>query len=204
MRDLSYTICSNYFFHQSLSKEQRLNGMRWDKPDSKGRIMSGSLTPESSYSITEFITKKDFSVTYQSGASKGYLLIINQLSNASFLQIKTQERFETDYSPREIEMIILPASKNLTVTYAPETLGKRLEIFIEESQAEALFTSSFLAVLKDEDALYFSNKMCDSCYEKLEEISRVLFKEAFAIADKFIAKRIVDMLSQFSGLAKKV
>lgn len=204
MQDLSYTICSNYFFHKSLSKEQRLSGMKWDKPGSKGRIMSGILTPASSYSITEFIAEKDFSVNYQPGVSQdGYLLIINQLSGAGFLQLKTIDRFETDYSPRETEMIVLPASKSLTVTYSAKTSGKRLEIFVEESQLDALFSGDFMKMLKDEDSLYFSNKICDECYEKLEAISRVLFKEAFAIADKIIASRIVNMLAEFNSLAAK-
>ena len=66
MKELSYTISSNYFFHKSLSKEHRLNGMRWDIPQSKGRIMSGVLSDNSSYSLTEFITRKEFSVNYES------------------------------------------------------------------------------------------------------------------------------------------
>jgi hypothetical protein len=205
MQDLSYTICSNYFFHKSLSKEQRLNGMKWDKPASKGRIMSGILSPASSYSITEFIAEKDFSVNYQPGESQqgGYLMIIHQLTNAGFMQLKTADRIETDYSPRETEMIVLPANKHLTVTYASKTAGKRLEIFVEESQLDALFSGDFVKMLRDEEALYFSNKICDECYEKLEAISRVLFKEAFAITDKIIAARIVTMLTEFNTLAAK-
>jgi len=138
MKELSYTISSNYFFHTSLSKEQRLNGMRWDIPGSKGRIMSGVLSATSSYSLTEFITRNEFSVNYVSQNAKGRLIIINQLTEASDIQIKTQDRFETDYSPREVEMLILPAYKNLTMTYAPHTFGRRLEIYIDESKLEEL------------------------------------------------------------------
>jgi hypothetical protein len=204
MQDLSYTICSNYFFHTSLSKEQRLNGMKWDKPASKGRIMSGILSPASSYSITEFITEKEFSVNYQSGASQGYLIVVNQLENAAFLQVKTQDRLETDYSPREIEMIVLPANKDLTVTYAPKTTGKRLEIFIEENQLDIIFSSDFAKLIRDEDTLYLSNKMSGECYEKLETISRLLFTETFAIADKMIASRIVSMLATFNTMTAEL
>ncbi len=204
MQEISYTICSNHFFHTSLSKEQRLNGMKWDKPASKGRIMSGVLSPASSYSITEFMAEKEFAVNYQPGASQGYLIIVNQLENAAFLQVKTQDRLETDYSPREIEVIVLPANKELTVTYAPKTIGKRLEIFIEESQLDVIFSSDFATLIKDEDSLYLSNKMSGQCYERLETLSRLLFTETFAIADKMIASRIVSMLATFNTMTPEL
>src|SRR5882757_6852370 len=190
MKELSYTISSNYFFHKSLSKEQRLNGMRWDIPQSKGRIMSGMLSDNSSYSLTEFITRKEFSVNYESENAKGRLLIINQLSEASYIQIKTQDRFETDYSPREVEMLVLPAFKNLSMTYAPLTFGRRLEIFIDESMVAQLLSPDFIGLANKEDSIYFSTRLGHNCYEKLEQLSHLFFKETFTTADRIVADRI--------------
>jgi len=201
MKELSYTISSNYFFHTSLSKEQRLNGMRWDIPGSKGRIMSGVLSATSSYSLTEFITRNEFSVNYVSQNAKGRLIIINQLTEASDIQIKTQDRFETDYSPREVEMLILPAYKNLTMTYAPHTFGRRLEIYIDESKLEELFSPDFIGLANSSDSIYFSTRLGDNCYEKLEKLSHVFFKETFTTTDRIVAERIRIMLSQFNELA---
>jgi hypothetical protein len=209
MNDLYYTISSSYFFHKSLSKEQRLSGMRWDIPQSKGRIMSGVLAAGTSYSLTEFITRKEFSVNYESENAKGRLLILNQLSDASYIQIKTQERFETDYSPRQVEMIVIPAYKNLTITYAPHTFGRRLEIFIDESKTEEFidesktedwFSPDFLGLANSEDSIYFSTRLRDKCYVKLEELSQLFFNETFATADKVVAARIRTMLSQINAL----
>lgn len=200
MKDLYYTISSNYFFHTSLSKEQRLSGMRWDIPQSKGRIMSGILSAGSSYSLTEFITRKEFSVNYVSENAKGRLLIINQLSEASYIQIKTQERFETDYSPRDVEMLVLPAYKNLTMTYAPQTFGRRLEIFIDENRMEEWFSPDFLGLASQDDSIYFSTRLLDKCYIRLEQLSHLFFKETFSMADKVVAERIMTMLGQINAL----
>jgi len=202
MKDLYYTISSNYFFHKSLSKEQRLCGMRWDIPQSKGRIMSGILSAGSSYSLTEFITRKEFSVNYISENAKGRLLIINQLAEASYIQIKTQERFETDYSPREVEMLVLPAYKNLTMTYAPQTFGRRLEIFIDESRMEEWFSADFMGLANQDDSIYFSTRLGHNCYEQLERLSHLFFKEPFATADKIVAGRIMDVLGQLNDLSR--
>lgn len=200
MKDLYYTISSNYFFHKSLSKEQRLSGMRWDIPQSKGRIMSGILSEGSSYSLTEFITRKEFSVNYVSENARGHLLIINQLSEASYIQIKTQERFETDYSPRDVEMLVLPAYKNLTMTYSPMTFGRRLEIFIDEGMMEDIFSPDFLGLVSKDDSIYFSTRLMDKCYIKLEQLSQLFFKETFTMADKVVAERINTMLGELNAL----
>ena len=202
MKDLYYTISSNYFFHKSLSKEQRLSGMRWDIPQSKGRIMSGILSTGTSYSLTEFVTRKEFSVNYVSEDAKGRLLIINQLADASYIQIKTQERFETDYSPREVEMLVLPAYKNLTMTYAPQTFGRRLEIFIDESKMEELFTPDFMGLANQDDSIYFSTRLGDNCYEQLEQLSHLFFKEPFATADKIVAGRVLYVIGQLNALSR--
>jgi len=201
MKDLYYTISNNYFFHKSLSKEQRLSGMRWDIPQSKGRIMSGILSAGSSYSLTEFVTRKEFSVNYVSENAKGRLLIINQLAGASYIQIKTQERFETDYSPRQVEMLVLPAYKNLTITYAPQTFSRRLEIFVDENKMEELFSPDFMSMANNDDSIYFSTRLVDECYIKLELLSHLFFKETFALADKLVAARIMNMLGQINTLA---
>ncbi len=202
MKELFYTISGNYFFHTSLSKEQRLNGMRWDIPGSnKGRIMSGVLSNTASYSLTEFITRNEFSVNYVSQHAKGRLIIINQLSEASYIQIKTQDRFETDYSPREVEMLILPAFKNLTMTYAPNTFGRRLEIYIDESKLEELFSPGFMGLANNDDSIYFSTRLGHNCYEKLERLSHVFFTETFTTTDKIVAERIRTMLGRFNELA---
>lgn len=202
MKDLYYTISSNYFFHKSLSREQRLSGMRWDIPQSKGRIMSGVLSAGSSYSLTEFITRKEFSVNYVSENAKGRLLIINQLSEASYIQIKTQDRFETDYSPREVEMLVLPAYKNLTMTYAPHTFGRRLEIFIDETRMAEWFSDDFMGLANQNDSIYFSTRLGHNCYEQLEHISHLFFTEPFATSDKIVAKHILRIIGQLNVLSR--
>jgi len=97
------------------------------------------------------------------------LIIINQVSEASYIQIKTQERFETDYSPREVEMLVLPAYKNLSMTYAPLSFGRRLEIFIDESMVGELLSPDFIGLANKEDSIYFSTRLGHNCYEKLEQ-----------------------------------
>jgi hypothetical protein len=202
MKDISYTINGNYFVHKSLTREQRLNGMRWDIPQSKGRIMSGLLCPGPAYCLTEFMARKEFSIHYTSDNARGWLLIIHHLSDAGYIQIKSPDRFETDYAPRDVEMLVVPANKNLLVTYAPHTFGQRLEIYIEESKGKEWLSAGFIGLAGQASSVYFSARLSDSCFEKLEQLSKTFFKETFHSADKVVAERIRILLEELNELAE--
>ncbi|MBC7903388.1 MAG: hypothetical protein H7Y27_08190 [Gemmatimonadaceae bacterium] len=201
MQDLSYTIAGNYFYHTSLSREQRISGMRWDRPTSRGRVVSGSLSQSASYSITEVNTSQDFSAKYLGGDKLGYLVIVEQLDGSDFIQFKTENEFSTDFAPRPFEIYVIPATEKLTVKYAPNSRVKRLEIFMDTREMEELCLFGLIEQIKGRNGLRFSNDLSSSGYEQLSEMGTNFFRNAFQSTDKQRKSSISEMLQMFNNFS---
>jgi hypothetical protein len=65
---------------------------------------------------------------------------------------------------------------------------------------EDIFSPDFLGLASKDDSIYFSTRLVDKCYIKLEQLSQLFFKETFTMADKVVAERINAMLAQLNAL----
>jgi hypothetical protein len=144
-----------------------MNNFQWNNQETKGRAYCGELLPGFSYSVLEFHAHDSLALNYHPKNGDGLLFIINQLSSSGYVQLMTESNLMVDYSPRNVEIYIIPADKLFSFTYAPATTGKRIEFFVKTEILCSTLSAALIQMLKRKPFLPFSELLNEALYDEL-------------------------------------
>ena len=175
MNNLAYTILNDEFQFKSLLSKQYINKFQWSNEETSGRVYCSSLLPAFSYNVLEFKTDASLALNYHPKAADGFLFVINHLDSSNYIQLMTESNLMADYSPRNVELYILPADKLFSFTFAPGTTGKKTEFFVKTDTLRSILSPALIQLLRHKSFLPFSELLNDALYGELCRQSDILF-----------------------------
>jgi hypothetical protein len=175
MNNLAYTIANDEFQFKSLLYKQYINKFQWSNEETKGRVHCGAVLPNFSYNVLEFHAYDSLALNYHPKDAEGFLFIINHLTSSNYVQLMTESNLMVDYSPRNVEIYLIPADKLFSFTFSPATSGKRTEFFLKSEALRSVLSPALIQFLQRKPFLPFSELVNDKLYGELCRQSELLY-----------------------------
>jgi hypothetical protein len=203
MNNLAYTITNNEFQYKTLMCKQYINKFQWNNEETQGHIHCGSLLPNFSYSVLEFHAYDSLALNYHPKDADGFLFIINRLTSSNYVQLMTESNMMVDYSPRDVELYIIPANKLFSFTFAPGTMGKRTEFFVSTDALRSILSPALIQMLQRKPFLPFSELLNELLYEELCRQADIFFRHNPETINTGVIFSLLSILKNFNDFAEK-
>jgi hypothetical protein len=203
MNNLTYTISNDRFQFKTLMSKQFMSRFQWSNEETKGRAYCSELVPGVSYNVLEFQAQSSLALNYHPKDADGLLFIINHLSSPGYVQLMTESNLMVDYTPRNVEIYIIPADKLFSFTYAAATTGKRIEFFVKTPVLTSALSPALVQLLKHKPFLPFSELLNDVLYNEFCRQFDCVFREDQENIHSGIIYSLLSVLKNFNEFADK-